>query len=374
MQAFSEPRPAPASPIAEPMTVALVGFGEVGVVHHHAYRNSPAVRLVGVADPNPARLALIDPADGVPTYARLEDMLAEQKPQIACVLTPAATHEDVVRACAQAGAHVLCEKPLALSEASAEAMIAACREAGVKLSYGSSYRHLPAVREARRLIAEDAIGRVRLLQEQAVGGAGPKAQRPMGPVHYPVGGPGGTGMGLVDHGVHLIDIFGWLIGDHVRGVFGRGNRTGEPLGVEFLTLTFDGGAVGQLVYDDGVFPTTLPGEGLFSWGGFWDAAGYHAGGQWAAHPGCIHVHGERGALRIFHYANALFLNDADGLRQIPVEDRPAPHHFAAQIEAFVEDIRADAAPATPAEAGVEALRVLLAAYESDGRRTVAIPG
>lgn len=128
------------------------------------------------------------------------------------------------------------------------------------------------------------------------------------------------------------------------------------------------------LYDDGVFPTTLPGEGLFSWGGFWDAAGYHAGGQWAAHPGCIHVHGERGALRIFHYANALFLNDADGLRQIPVEDRPAPHHFAAQIEAFVEDIRADAAPATPAEAGVEALRVLLAAYESDGRRTVAIPG
>jgi predicted dehydrogenase len=258
--------------------------------------------------------------------------------------------------------HVLCEKPLAASPAEAAAMIAACRSAGVQLAYGASYRFLPAVARARALIAEGALGDVVLMREQSIGGAGPAAREILPPSHYPAGGPGGSPMGLVDHGVHLIDAFAWLAGAPVVSAHGRGNVSGEALGPEHLTMTLANGAVGSLLYDEGTYATDLPAEGLFSWGASWDAEGYHAGGAWAAHPGAIHVHGSKGALRIAHYANALFLNDKHGLRQLPLEGRPAPYHFAAQIDAFAEDLLAGRAPRCDAEAGLAALQVLAAAY------------
>jgi predicted dehydrogenase len=280
------------------------------------------------------------------------------------VLTPTASHAGLAIAAAGAGVHVLCEKPLATSLEEAEAMINACAGAGVRLAYGASYRFLPAVAQARALIAAGAVGDVVLMREAAIGGAGPEARVALPPAHYPPGGPGGSPMGLVDHGIHLIDAFAWISGARVVGAFGRGNIAGARMRPEHLMLDFDNGALGCLTYDEGVFSTDLPAEGMFSWGASWDADGYHPGGGWAAHPGSIHVHGTRGALRIFHYANALFLTDAAGCRQIALSGEPAPAHFARQIDAFAEDIAAGRAPGCPGEDGLAALRVLHAAYRS----------
>jgi predicted dehydrogenase len=171
-------------------------------------------------------------------------------------------------------------------------------------------------------------------------------------------------MGLVDHGVHLIDILPWLAGSPVAEVFGRGNISGETPGPEHLTMRLASGALGLLAYDEGTFATALPAEGAFGWGGGWGPSGYQPGGGWNPSPGAIHVHGERGALRILHYAHALYLTDADGTRQIPLEGAPAPHHFADQIDAFAEDLTLGRPPRCGVDDGERAARILLATYQS----------
>jgi predicted dehydrogenase len=112
---------------------------------------------------------------------------------------------------------------------------------------------------------------------------------------------------------------------------------------------------------------------MFSWGAGWDINGYVPPGLWQSAPGCIHVHGSKGALRIFHYANALFLTDKDGTRQIGLEGRPAPGHFAAQVESCARSIQDGAPVEVPGEAGLAALEVLEAAYRSfEEKRMVTV--
>lgn len=346
------------------LRVGLIGLGGVGRLHLQACETLADVEVVAVADPNPNALADVAAASGARGYGDHAAMLRENALDLACILTPAATHEAVALDCAAAGVHALCEKPLTLTLASAERMIAAFRARDLHLFYGASYRFLPAVRRARSLIAEGAIGEVVLMREQIISGTGASDRYVLGPMHYPDGGPGGTPMGLVDHGVHLIDTFRWLTGREIVSVYGRGNVSGEACTTEFMHMSFDGGATGHLLYDEGTYPTELPAEGQFGWGEGWDATGYLPAGRWHAQPGCIHVHGTRGALRIFHYGNALYLIDACGTTQIALPDRAAPQHFATQIESVAASLRAGTPPEVDAAEGLRDLRALLAVYES----------
>ena len=357
------------------LKVGIVGLGGVGTVHLEAYRGSPAVEVAAAAEIDAAKLDAAASRHGFKPYADFHRMLAGESLDLVVVATPVATHEEVTIAAARAGRHVLCEKPLAVEAAAAKRMIAACTQAGVTLFYGATYRQLPALRRARDLIAEGAIGDVLLMREQEVGGTGPDGRQIMGFAHYPKGGPGGSGFGLVDHGIHLIDAFGWLAGSTVATVFGRGNISGADPASEYLLMNFRNGALGHLLYEDSTFPTALPGEGLFSWGAGWSIDGYLPPGAWQATPGSIHVHGTKGALRIFHYAHALFLTDKDGTRQIELEGRAAPGHFTAQVESCARSILDGAPVEVPGEAGLAAREVLEAAYRSfEMKQVVTVDG
>jgi predicted dehydrogenase len=343
------------------LRVGLIGLGTVGKVHAAAYPHLKDARFVAVADASDAALATLDPALGVATYRDARQMLDEAKPDIVCIATPAATHEALTLLAAERGVQVLVEKPIALTPESARRMIDGCRAAGVRLFYGSTYRFLPAVRRARALVQEGLIGEVVLMREQALGGKGPETQ-PMGEHHYPVGSPGGFPMGLVDHGIHLMDVFAWTTGRKVTGGHGRGNRTGQPMVTEFLQLTYEGGAIGELVYNECTYPTELPNEGLFTQGDGWDVDGYVKAGGWIKHPSSYHLYGTKGSLRVFHYANLLFHFTAAGVRQIPLEGAPPPDHFRAQMQAFVDDVRQGRPATTPGEVGLATLETMLLAY------------
>jgi predicted dehydrogenase len=358
---------------ARKLRVGIVGLGGVGAVHLQAYRDNPLIEVIAAAEVDEPRLADLAATHRFRPYADFNRMLAAETLDLVCVSTPVATHEAVTIAAAKAGRHVLCEKPLAGTVAAAKRMIAACAEAKVQLFYGATYRFLPAMARARALIREGAIGDVLLMREQEVGGTGPDGRHIMGFAHYPKGTPGGSGFGLVDHGIHLIDAFGWFTGSPVETVFGRGNISGAPAASEYLLMNFRNGALGHLLYEDSTFSTSLPGEGLFSWSSAWTLQGYVPPGAWQAAPGSIHVHGSKGALRIFHYANQLFLTDKDGTRQIALSGRHAPGHFAAQMEACAASVLDGAPVPVPGEAGLAALEVLMAAYRSfEEKRMVAV--
>ncbi|MBL8266294.1 Gfo/Idh/MocA family protein [Steroidobacter sp.] len=348
--------------MSEPLRVGVIGVGAVAQVHLQAYRELPTIKVVAAADPQAERLAEVASSHSLRAYASAEAMLAAEKLDIACVLTPTAAHEEATVACARAGVNVLCEKPLSISIDACERMIAACREHGVLLGYGASYRFLPAVIEARRLIQSGALGDVLLMREFAVGGTGPAHRGTLGPHHFPLGGPGGSGMGLIDHGVHLIDTFSWLIDSPIRSVLGRGNIAGQTQRPEFMAMEFANGAIGHLLYEDGTFPTELPAEGHFSWGAGWDVSGFVEPGNWQSQPGCIHVHGTAGALRVLHYGNHIYWTTRHGTRQLPVPGPAMPGNFTMQMAAFAEAVRTGQPAPVPGEIGLAACRALLSVY------------
>lgn len=346
--------------------IGVIGLGGVADAHLSAYRALQHVRVVSVCDlrEDVARSTALRLSANA--YTDYRALLSDGGLDLALVLTPASTHREIVEAAAQAGIHVLCEKPLALSLADGHAMADACRLAGVKLFYGSCYRYLPAVRTAFELIRAGAIGRLILMSEQIVGGGGAAAYKELGPVHYPVGGLGGHGMGLVDHGVHLIDVFSWLAGAPPQRVVGSGQIAGAAAQTEYMIMSFPNGAIGQLLYNGATFSTTLPNEGLFSGGQGWLVDGtLSQSGEWEAEPGSISIYGTEGSMRVFHYANALYLKDRDGQRRIELEGRPAFGHFASQLEDCMDSISVDREPTVGAREGLEALRVVASVYADD---------
>ncbi len=342
--------------------LGLIGFGAVGRLHYEAYLQAKKIEVVAICETAPHLLHALSQSPDLALYSSAAEMLEKERLDIACVLTPPGSHEALVELVAGHGVHIFCEKPLALSADAARRMVDTAHAHGVLLFYGSSYRFLPAVRAAREQILAGAIGDVRLIREQSVGGEGLAKMEVMRASHYPPGGLGGFAMGLADHGVHLIDVMSWMMSSEIVDVHGRGNVSGRAAGPEFLVMTFGNGAIGHLLYDEGSFPTELPGEGAFSQGDGWDADGFVRAGSWTRFPSYIHVHGAKGALRVGHYINQLVRTDETGSTQIPLSGRPSPYHFADQIDAFATDIAEDRAASTPGEVGAEVLDKLLSLY------------
>jgi predicted dehydrogenase len=348
-----------------PLRVGLVGLGAVAEAHLAGAVGVAGARIVAGADLDPARRAAAAARWDLRGYADVGEMLERERLDIACILTPARTHRELVSEAARRGVHVLCEKPLAASVDDARVVVADCARNGVKLFYGSTYRFLPAVRRAKQVVDSGELGDIRLLTESFVGGAGVEGWRDLGPAHYPLGSPGGGGKGLVDHGIHLVDVFRWMASSDVAQVVGRGNLSGAPPWPELLMMFFTSGATGLLLYDEATFSSDLPWEGQFSWGGRWAAdGGVLPGGVWDDQPMSIRVHGSRGSLRVFPYGNHLFHISEGQVRQIRLEGEPMPGNFTQQLASFARSVREDTAPEVGGEDGVRALEIMHAGYRS----------
>ncbi|MEM6413130.1 MAG: Gfo/Idh/MocA family oxidoreductase [Pseudomonadota bacterium] len=346
------------------LNVGLVGLGGVAQEHLKGCAASDMVNLVAGADINEQRLEDAVQRFGIKPYKDYVEMISHESLDIVCVLTPPAIHRPVVECAANAGVHILCEKPLAPSLSDADAISKSVENAGIKFLFGASYRHLPAMQAARDIIRDGRIGEVRLCYELAIGGIGAGRANALPESHYPLNGPGGTPMGLVDHGVHMIDAFPWLTNSEIVSVWGRGNFTGKDPVPEFATMTLRSGATINLVYDEGTFGLALPGEGAFMEGAGWNVHGYVPPGGFDPFPTTLVVHGSNGALRIYPYANRLYLANTDGLSEINLPRYPKPNHFRAQLETFVDAILKDEPVAATLYDGVRSTQVLLAIYQS----------
>lgn len=344
--------------------IAVVGLGQVSEAHLSSFRMLDAVNIVAVCDVRKDVAERVASEWKAKAYTDYHRMFSEERIDLAMVLTPASTHLEVVRASASAGAHVFCEKPIAVTVQDAKEIVKVCEDAKVKLFYGSCYRYLPAVRTAYDLVRQGAIGKIQLMTEQVMGGRGLEACEQMPFVHYPEGGPGGPAWGIMDHGVHLVDIFTWFADSEIVQVIGQGNVSGAKPGNEFLTMTFANGAMGHLLYNAATYTTVLPSEGMFSGGqGYRDNGSISEPGSWEKTPGSISIYGTAGSLRIFHYTNALYLNSGDGPRKITLSGRAPFGHFATQLEACLNAIANDLAPPIDGHVGRSVLETMLKIYQ-----------
>jgi predicted dehydrogenase len=339
--------------------VGLVGLGHVAqVCHLPGYAGAKNIEVVAGAEVREDILKKVAGEWGFKGYTEYEKMLREEHLDIVCITTGPRFTPGLTAKAAEHGVHVLVEKPMALTLAEARSMIDTCRARGVKLFYGETYRFLPVCRTAREMIAQGRLGDLFLLLETVLGGEG--RDRFQSYQIYNPGDPGATFMGLMDHGIHLVDLFRWMTGSEVDWVFGRGMRAGQQPCTEFLTMQSDREAIGQLLYNEVSFPSDLPQEGIFSWGA------YSAQGKssWESHPANFRIHGSKGALRLFPYPNRLFFIHGGGVEEIRVPDIPHPRHFGLQIDSFAASVLNDTEPEITGEDGLRALEVILAAYDS----------
>ncbi|MBP6507210.1 MAG: Gfo/Idh/MocA family oxidoreductase [Opitutaceae bacterium] len=140
---------------------AVIGAGGIALTHLRDIGGQPGVSIVGLADPADPKAWRV-PADyaAVPRFQDAEKMLRATKPDLVSICTPNKFHHPLALLALQLGAHVVCEKPLAMTVAEAEEMEAA-RAAADKLGgINFSYRNVAAFRFARELIAGGELGRL----------------------------------------------------------------------------------------------------------------------------------------------------------------------------------------------------------------------
>ena len=148
-----------------PVRVALVGAGRIGTNHAELIaRHTPGATLVAIADPTPTaeRLASHLGVDVVERSA--EAVFARADVDAVVITTPARSHAELVVEAAAAGKHVFVEKPMAVTLADADRVIAAARDAAIVLQVGFNRRFAPGWRAARAAIDAGRVGTPQLLR------------------------------------------------------------------------------------------------------------------------------------------------------------------------------------------------------------------
>jgi predicted dehydrogenase len=137
---------------------ALIGPGNFGRRLAHGLRDDERARLIGVLGATPEESQAGAEALGGRAFADLEALLRADDVQAVLIATPSDTHVDLAVLAASAGKHIFVEKPMALTVAECDAMIAAAERAGVTLTVGQVQRLFPLLVEVRRLVHEGVVG------------------------------------------------------------------------------------------------------------------------------------------------------------------------------------------------------------------------
>ncbi|MGC8837764.1 MAG: Gfo/Idh/MocA family protein [Anaerolineae bacterium] len=334
--------------MAEQLPFAVIGAGFMGRNLALVGAALPYARCVGVADPDEGRARDLAEACHAPAYRDYETMLARERPVAVLVATPETHHREPAVAAAQAGCHLLVEKPLATTLEDADAILKACNQAGVKLMTGYILRFEPAYALIQAAVAEGSIGQ--FLSAYARRNAGIREARRLG----------GRCSVLTYLAVHDIDQILWYHPVPVARVWARGlrGRVWQELGVHDYTWT-------QMEFADGALGVVESGWGLpeawaswqrpQNWGGFGDVQ--------------MNVLGTEGVLNLNLTPMDLRGCDQEGWKFPDTRHWPRVHGQLAgavkgEVEHFFACILKDRDPLVTGLDGRRSLEVALAAQRS----------
>lgn len=302
-------------------------------------RNSELVAVMDITEEK-ARSAA-DKYGGVAWFTNVAEMLQQAEMDACYVASPTHVHPENVKACAAAGLNVLCEKPLARDAAEARPMVEICEEHGVKLGVGFMMRFHHLSGEAKRLVAEGALGQIVSARAQ-FGMDYPPAPglfRQMKELH--------KGGAFMDVGNHATDLVEYILGVRVASVTAvAGNVVYEYEGVEDSCLAlyeFDNGALGMV---DAYFSTAAA-QNVLEING--SKATLIATGILGQTPG--------GVLRVFEVV------DTDMEEKLRI-DSDGRNMYQGEIEAFAEAILNDTEPPVSGRDGLWSQELMDAVYQS----------
>jgi predicted dehydrogenase len=374
---------------APTLGVGMVGYAFMGAAHSQAWRTAPRFFDLPI---RPAMTALCGRDRDKVTEAAVrlgwasvetdwKQLVARDDIDLVDVCTPGDTHAEIAIAALDAGKHVLCEKPLANTVEQAEAMVAAAERAaerGVRSMVGFTYRRVPAIVLARRLVADGRVGQIRHVRAQYLQDWIADPEAPMSwRLEKDKAGSGALG----DIGAHIVDLTQFITGDRIRSVSGLLETfvAERPLPAETGSLVGVGGqGTGKVTVDDAAaFLARFSGGAV----GVFEATRFATGRKNAIR---IEINGSLGSLAFdFEDMNVLHYHDQTedpavaGFRRILVTEPDHPYvgawwppgHGLGYEHAFthqaVDLLRAIAAGENPSPTFADGLRVqrVLAAVE-----------
>jgi predicted dehydrogenase len=326
------------------LRIGVLGTGAiVREFHLPALLDNPRVEVAALGNQRSASLEHLARAHGIKrTYTDFSLLAAD--PEIDAVVNalPNYLHAPVSIEMLQAGKHVLCEKPMAMSVAEAQAMLAAAAAAQRKLVIAHPWRASREYAWLRAVIEAGTIGAVIKVRAHAVlAGGGPP------PTSWFVRPEFAGGGALTDVGIHSIDTISYVFDDRVHPVtvFARSGTHFQPIQVEdtaTVLIEYDNGMVAEI-----------------------EAGWHHA---YASSPlGAMELFGAKGYARTFPHEAHCSMGGVPGV-YFPSMPASASHigpaMYAAQIDRFLDCVLHDAPPACDGRHGLMGMQVLEAAYRS----------
>jgi predicted dehydrogenase len=339
------------------MRVGLIGAGNIGVnAHIPAVRANKGMTIVAIADPTPERLAAAAEAEGVgggDLYADWRELLARVDLDAVIVATPQRYRPEIVIAAAEAGKHILAEKPLALAPAAAQAMIDAAREKGVTLATVHNYHFMPVYRDIKDVIDAGEIGQPEVAVLDYLG----VEDRPGAAAYIPRWrhSAADAGGGVLMDMLHIVYLANWFMGGPPTSVSAWVDRRLEGDGdVEDIALVRYGYPGGQAMVNM----------------------------AWGVGPGGVGIAGTRGRIVMenrdhgthpFVPAERLSVVNESGIRSWRPEEAAA-YGMTGILGDFRDAVATGRAPVASGEAGLRALEAILGAYLSAATgQSVALP-
>lgn len=226
----------------------IIGCGMIAQFHARSIAEIEGAELVAAFDAVPAGADRFAQQHGVKAYYDLDEMLASPDVDVVSICTPSGLHTAQAISAMKAGKHVVCEKPMSLTLAEADELIATEKETGAKVCIISQYRFAASTQEVKRAIDAGAFGQIthaslsmRYYRDNA---------------YYESGAWRGTwaldgGGALMNQGIHGVDVFRYLLGP-VKTINGLARtltreKHGQKLEVEdaaAAVLEFENGALG----------------------------------------------------------------------------------------------------------------------------------
>jgi glucose-fructose oxidoreductase len=319
---------------------AIVGLGQFALNQIiPSFAESKSSKLVALVSGNRDKALQVADRYGVDPksvydYQTFDRIADNDEIDIVYITLPNALHAEYTVRAFKAGKHVLCEKPMAVSVAECEAMIAACRKAKKKLMIGYRSRFEPHNIEAIRLRRENAVGKPRFVQSEH---------------GFPIGDPAqwrlkralAGGGSMMDIGIYALNAARYLTGEEPAEVHAMMDTTpNDPRFKEVeenitFQLRFPSGVLANCTSSYGVPLNRFRVVGTNGWAELEPALSY------------------------------------DGLKMragtwTKIEERiqPVISHFAAEMDHLVDCIRNDKQPLTPGEEGLKDMRLIEAVYKS----------
>jgi len=304
--------------LRKPLRVGVIGVGAMGRNHARVYSQLPDVKLVGIADVDESLAVSIAQNYGCKAHADYKQLLNDNLDSVS-VAVPTTLHKRVALDAIRKGINVLVEKPIADTVESANEIIEAAGQNGVKLMVGHIERFNPAIIKLKELLNNGQLGDIISISAKRVG-----------PYRSRIADVGI----ILDLGTHDIDIMSYLYEEKVREVYAlAGSVFHSYEDHAIITLNFSNGSSG-VIETNWLTPHKVR---------------------------SLTVIGSKGIAEVDYTNFSLRISDQEWIREAKI-DKEEP--LKLELQHFIDCVRQDKHPLVSGEDGKSALEVALAAIES----------